>query len=84
VADDLTKNVVVWAAETAGCAAQLASKQARDAYLAARRRELIEGAVAEGATPEDAELLADTCVNAAHRIMTELLAQRAGGPKGRA
>jgi hypothetical protein len=38
----------------------------------------------EGATEGDAVILADVCVNAARRIMTEVLAQRAGVPKGRA
>jgi hypothetical protein len=37
----------------------------------------------EGAAEGDAVILADACVNAARRIMTELLAQRAGVPKGR-
>jgi hypothetical protein len=44
----------------------------------------VSGAVAEGAAEGDAVVLADACVNAARRIMTELLAQRAGVPKGRA
>ena len=51
---------------------------------AERRRELIAGAVAEGARQQDAVILADACVGAARRIMTELLAQRAGMPRGRA
>jgi len=59
-------------------------KQARDDYLAERRRELVSGAQAEGATAPDAAILADACVNAARRVMTELLAQRAGVPYGRA
>src|SRR5262249_5170183 len=58
--------------------------RARDAYLAERRRELIAGAVAEGTRQQDAVILADACVGAARRIMTELLAQRAGVPRGRA
>jgi hypothetical protein len=65
-------------------AAQLPSRQARDDYLAERRRELVSGAQAEGATAPDAAILADACVNAARRVMTELLAQRAGVPHGRA
>ena len=48
------------------------------------RRELIAGAVAEGARQQDAVILADACVGAARRIMTELLTQRAGMPRGRA
>ena len=82
--EDLTKKIVVWATEIASCAAQLPSRQARDSYLAERHRELVSGAVAEGAAESDAVVLADACVNAARRIMTELLAQRAGVPKGRA
>jgi hypothetical protein len=79
---DLTKKIVVWASEVASYAAQLPSRQARDSYLAERRRELVAGAVAEGAAEGDAVILADTCVNAARRIMTELLGHRAGVPKG--
>jgi hypothetical protein len=44
----------------------------------------VSGAQAEGATAPDAAILADACVNAARRVMTELLAQRAGVPHGRA
>jgi hypothetical protein len=50
-------------------------KVARDDCLASRRRELGFGAQAEGATALDAAILADAFVNAACRIMTELLAQ---------
>ena len=42
-------------------AAQLPSRQARDDYLAERRRELVSGAQAEGATARDAAILADAC-----------------------
>jgi len=82
--EELTKKVVVWATEIATYAAELPSRRARDAYLAERRRELEAGAVAEGAAERDAAILADACVSAARRIMTELLAQRAGVPRGRA
>ncbi len=82
MAEDLTSTVVAWATVTARHAADLASKQARDAYLDARRRELLAGALAEGATQADAAVLAQACVDAAHRIMIELLAQRAGDPRG--
>jgi len=81
---DLTSKIVVWATEIASCAAELPSRQARENYLAERERELAEGAAAEGAAQGDALLLAATCVNAARRIMTELLAQRASIPQGRA
>src|SRR5262245_61001411 len=82
--EELTKKVVAWATEIASYATELPSSRAREAYLAARRRELEAGAVAEGAAERDAAILADACVSAARRIMTELLAQRAGVPRGRA
>jgi hypothetical protein len=82
--EDLTQKVVLWATEVAARAARLPSSQARDAYLAERQRELAAGVLAEGAPESDAAVLADACVSAARRIMTELLAQRAGGPQGRA
>jgi hypothetical protein len=82
--EELTKKVIVWATETASYAAELPSSRARDAYLAERRHELEAGAVVEGATQRDAAILADACVSAARRIMTELLAHRAGVPRGRA
>jgi hypothetical protein len=78
------QKIVAWATEVVSYAARLPSTQARDAYLAERHRELVAGAVAEGAAESDATVLADACVNAARRIMTELLAQRAGAPRGRA
>jgi hypothetical protein len=40
--------------------------------------------MAEGTAEPDAVALADACVNAARRIMTEFLAHRAGVPQGRA
>jgi hypothetical protein len=81
VTDDLTNKVVAWATEIARYAAQLPSRQARDDYLRERRRELVAGAQAERATPRDAAIVADACVDAARRIMTELLALRAGVPQ---
>ena len=53
-------------------------------YLRERRRELVTGAQAEDATPRDAAIVADACVDAARRIMTEPLALPAGAPQGRA
>ncbi len=84
VTEDLTNTIVAWASEIARYAARLPSKQARDEYLRERRRDLVMGAQAEGATPRDATIVADACVDAARRIMTELLALRAGPPQGRA
>ena len=82
--ENLTHKVIAWATDIAGYAARLPSKQARDGYLRERHRELVAGAQAEGATPHDAAIVADACVDAARRIMTELLALRAGPPQGRA
>jgi hypothetical protein len=84
VTEDLTNKVLAWATQIATYAAQLPSRQARDDYLRERLRELVVGAEAEGATPHDAAIVADACIDAARRIMTELLALRAGVPKGRA
>jgi hypothetical protein len=61
--DDLTGKVVAWATQTARQAAELSSREAREAYLTERHR-------------------ADVCVDAARRIMTELMVQRAGEPRG--
>jgi hypothetical protein len=68
VTEDLTNKVLAWATQVATYAAQLPSRQARDDYLRERRRELIVGAQAEGATPRDAAIVADACVDAARRI----------------
>jgi hypothetical protein len=84
MSEDLTNTIVAWANEIASYPAQLPSRQAREEYLVECRRELVAGAHAEGAAPRDAAILADACVNAARRIMTELLAQRVGVPHGRA
>ena len=59
VSEELTNKVVAWATEIASYAARLPSKQARDAYLRERRRELVTGAQAEGATVCDAAIVAD-------------------------
>jgi hypothetical protein len=66
VTEDLTNKVVAWATEIAAYAAQLPSRQARDDYLRERRRELVAGTQAEGATPHDAAIVADACVDVAH------------------
>jgi hypothetical protein len=82
--DDLTRKIINWASQIASRAAALPSRQERDGYLIDRQRELTAGAIAEGANPRDAEILAETCISAERRIMTELLARRAGIPHGRA
>ena len=81
---ELTDKIVAWATEVASHAAGLPSRQAREAYLDEQRRQLLYGAEAEGAATADATLLADTFVTAAREIMTELLAERAGAPRGHA
>jgi hypothetical protein len=81
---ELTATVVAWATEAARKAAELPSRQARETYFAERHKEIRQGAVAEGAGEGDAVMLADMCVDAARRIMVELMAHRAGEPKGRA
>jgi hypothetical protein len=65
VTEDLTNKVVAWATEIATYAAQLPSRPAREDYLRERRSELVAGAQAEGATPHDAAIVADACVDAA-------------------
>jgi hypothetical protein len=82
--EELTKTIVAWATQTASDAAALSSSQARDSYLADRHRELVTGAMAEGAAEHDAVVLADACLGAARRILTELLAPGAGTPERRA
>jgi hypothetical protein len=84
VSANLTATVVAWATETARRAAELPSREAREAYFAERHDEIRQGAVAEGAEEGDATMLADMCVDAARRITIELMAQRAGEPKGHA
>src|SRR5260370_34697587 len=55
--EDLTKKIVTWAAEIAGYAAQLPSRQVREAYLGERRDELGAGGVAEGGSEGGAAVL---------------------------
>ncbi len=59
VTEHLTNKVVAWATEIATYAVRFPSRQARDDYLCERRRELVAGAQAEGATSHDAAVLAD-------------------------
>jgi hypothetical protein len=84
MSEDLPKIIAAWATEIAACAAELPSLPAREGYLAGRRGELVAAAAAEGVSERHAAVLADTCVNAARTILSELLAQRAGVPEGRA
>ena len=82
--EELTQKIIAWATEVGRHAATLASREARETYLADRRDELVAGAVAQGTSERDAAVLADACISAAQRIMTELMVQRAGEPQGRA
>jgi hypothetical protein len=82
--EDLTQTIVAWASEIAGSAAALPSRQARESYLAERHGALVAGAMTEGAAESDAIVLADACIDAARRLMIELIAERAGAPRGRA
>jgi len=76
--DDLTTIVADWATEIARSAADLPSRQARESYLAERHNELMAAALAEGASEDDAVVLAETCLDTARRITIGLLAQRDG------
>jgi hypothetical protein len=82
--NDLTQKIVVWATEIATDAAQLPSPEAREAYLLARRRELVAGARREGASHRDATILANACVDGARKIMAQLLARGTSVTQGRA
>src|SRR5262249_60479096 len=61
--ENLTNKIVAWAAETGSYAAKLPSRDARETYLTERREELLAGAVAEGASEGDPEMLAESCVH---------------------
>jgi len=54
ISEDLTNIVLAWASKVATEAAQLSSRQAREEYLAERRRELVFGAQAERIAARDA------------------------------
>ena len=81
---ELTQKIVVWATEIATRAARLPSREEREAYLVGQRRELVAGARREGASQRDAAILADACVDAARKIMAQLLARGASLTQGRA
>ena len=81
---ELTQKIVVWATEIATRAAQLPSREAREAYLAGRHSELVAGARREGASRRDATILADACVDGARKIMAQLLARGTSVTQGRA
>jgi hypothetical protein len=81
VTEDLTNKIVAWA--TRQLVTRRGSRRERRAMTTCASV-VASGGQAEGATLRDAEIVADACVDAARRIMTELLALRAGVPQGRA
>jgi hypothetical protein len=82
--DELSQTIAAWATEVGMHAAQLASHQARVAYLAERRHELVAVARQQGMDDSAAAILADACVDGARRIMTAVLARGTPSPEGRA
>jgi hypothetical protein len=80
----LQRQIVAWATEIATRAAQLPSREAREAYVLERRRELLAGLRNEGLGARDAEFLADTCTDAARRILSALIARGTAVSEGRA
>lgn len=82
--DALTQTIAAWATEVGVHAAQLASHQARAAYLAARRQELMAVARQQGMNDNAAAVLADACIDGAERIMQAVLARGTPTPEGRA
>ncbi len=82
--DESMHKIAVWAAEAATRAAQLPSRQAREAFLLQFRQELVTGAREQGMSEENAGVFAETCVAAARRILAELLARGMSFPGGRA
>jgi hypothetical protein len=82
--EELTRKVAQWATEVGMRAAQLPSKPARAAFLAAQHREIMKEAGRSGMSECDALILAQSCVEGADRIMRELLARGMPMPQGRA
>lgn len=81
---ELTRAVAFWATEVGVRAAQLPSRAARAAYLAAWRRELVADACRLGMDEDAAAALANSCVDGAEKIMRELLARGTPVAGGRA
>jgi len=82
--ENLTRKVALWATEVGTAAAQLPSSDARLAFLAEQRRQLVAGARREGMSEGDAAILAESCIVGAKRIMEELLRRGVTGQGGRA
>jgi hypothetical protein len=76
--DDSKKKVVETATTMANDAARLL-----DTHFAQCRRDLLATAAEEGVPEDSAVTLADACVNAARRILVDLLAQQMDAESGR-
>ena len=70
--EELLHSVRLWVSDIGVRAAQLPSKAARAAFLAERHREIVEEARRSGMDEPDALILADSCVEGANRVMSEL------------
>lgn len=80
----LQRKIVAWATEIATRAAQLPSREARESYVLDCRGELLLGLLKEGLGKPEAEILADTCADAARRILSALIARGTAVSEGRA
>jgi hypothetical protein len=82
--EELLHSVTLWVSDIGMRAAQLPSKAARAAFLADRHREIVDEARRSGMDEPEALILADSCVDGAHRVMSELLARGTPLSAGRA
>jgi hypothetical protein len=82
--DELLHSVAEWVTDIGTRAAQLPSKAARAAFFADRYREIVEEACRSGMDEPSALILAQSCVQGAERVMSELLARGTLVPGGRA
>ena len=80
--DELLHSVAEWVTDIGTRAAQLPSKAARAAFFADRYREIVEEACR--LDEPSALILAQSCVQGAERVMSELLARGTLVPGGRA
>jgi hypothetical protein len=82
--DELLHNVTLWVSDIGMRAAQLPTHAARAAFLAERYTELLREACSSGMDEHDAQILAQSCVEGAERVMQELLARGTPMAGGRA
>ena len=82
--EELLHNVTLWVSDIGMRAAQLPTHAARAAFLAERYTELVCEACSSGMDEHDAQILAQSCVEGAERVMQELLARGTPVPGGRA